>query len=377
MMLIWNWRSSAWGTDEEAKVLKKSNSDNEQEEEENPKKKSKSNATFHGAEASSKALTAWRTACLNAEENAKSNFKDSQRMLKEFGYVLEEAMKMKESEMSKDAKILLPTLRIMNSRHLSLELVMGTDNQALHKYLMSIHDGSSPGQSAPIPKFLDLVTLGTLQEMGEDAIRTIRDKKSFDTHKLAYAKQQKAISDLISALKQSVKDVGLAREGVSRVRNNATGGTPKVRADLHEFVADHGEAIPQCSDPLSIHEKECLDLSKPFIITSVQYIKNCESSMNDLHKASLACESKWNGSTVRTTDRRGTLKIKNGNACDELKNEVFKMFPPSSFYVYDMNDVAVESDGNLRAPNQASLSLIVHVAHDMCGQSCLFVNKFS
>jgi hypothetical protein len=355
------------GTEDDAKMLASEGKDGEEEATEpgpsSADKKKSGSTAFNAEEKQQGLLTTWRTKCLENETSAKKQLRESQGMMKEFKYVFDEEEKP-EAEQSKDARILLPSLRVLKSRNKALELVLGSNTADLALFQDSIKNREGV-YKAPVTNFLDLTTLAALQVMGEDAIKTIVNRPTLDSYKLSYNKQHKATSGLLASVKKSCTDVSKAVEGVSRVRG---GGDSAARSaasarSLHDFVCDVGCEIPAFSDPLSQHEKESLNFEAPIIITSCRFMKLAEqnASSSELMKTSMACEAQWMPCKKRIVDKRGSLKVKSDEVCDLITSSVQKLFPDGTLFSNNMD--RWDEDSNNRVGWQAIL-ILEFLKHD-------------
>ena len=214
----------------------------------------------------------------------------------------------KYSEPHKDAQFFKPTIDLMKSRLVPLELVLAAtadpqkDTDNFKSYLIDLKEkaqntslahGLGQGDThaaacaPPIVKFLDLKLLAHLQRSGDQLIRSCSTHEEANDVQAKLQAPKKALEDLIAAAKTSLGDMSKAVLGRKRLvdleaqlgktatADIAPAAMPNTGRRCFDIVADcSGCHVQTYSDPLSEHDQAMMDVTAPFVITGNRWAKN-------------------------------------------------------------------------------------------------------
>lgn len=257
---------------------------------------------------------------------------------------LASAERIKES----DRAVIDPTLNVLRSKLAALTKVLATGPEASAQ--LGEHLGTCAG-SPPIERYMNLRTIDALKALSSKFANctSLQEVKSVQKE-LQHPKE--AITDLLRQCKGAVADIkraatGLMRLGKLDVQMSEKVGEPAPKrarrgGTIWESFLEFAPEIPSFSDPPSQHDMAVnMDLSKPLVITLVQYFQSATNSRHALAIQGLAFRVKWMKYKEKSSETRAGKQCKDEAASVAAIKSIHSIFPAQSLIVPDAEMMAI------------------------------------
>ena len=247
--------------------------------------------------------------------------------------------KLEECSDSVGQAICAPTLKVLKEKLTPLAMILDTSggsSDRLESEMLKYDSGKVP---FPIEKYRNLKTLEVLQELGVAKYSACANAEDLKQAAKIITSHKQATQQLINVCAAVLVDAERALAGVVRVAKVGT----KIEKDnksakegkgptFWDYTAEFSTPIPEAKAPLTDHDTFHRDLSKPFMVTNIDWVKRSikdNNEMNvgvDLFKQKF---SKW--LAKQATEKRGGQSIRDPTTAKMCQALLCQSFGDAAF----------------------------------------------
>ena len=281
-----------------------------------PRKKLKATAYFDKTRVNAKNTSTWMLFCQELESSAKACL-DQLRSYEKRLSTGDDSCKA----------VFQPTLQVVTDKIGPLEMVL-EDSDA--KLLATLAKYDKESQTAPIEKYRNLKTIADLRKQGEEKYKACGSQSDVKEASKELLAHKQAMQQLVNVCKGVVTDAKRAVSGRQRLAQlekkldgkethaQSSAAHGKTNASVFwDTFGEQGMSVLAVKDPMSEHDRFTMDLTKPLLVSSVEWCKQASKDNSALAVMADSFKNKFHKWAAKTHELRGGARIK-----DETQSQV-------------------------------------------------------